>query len=45
MTDIRVLRGDAERNRVRLVETASCAFAECGFDVSMDEIARRARLL
>jgi AcrR family transcriptional regulator len=44
MTDIRVLRSDAERNRVRLVETASCAFAECGFDVSMDEIARKAGL-
>jgi len=38
------LRSDAERNRRRLVEAASQAFAECGFDVSVDEIARRAGL-
>lgn len=38
------LRSDAERNRRRLLEAASQAFAECGFDVSIDEIARRAGL-
>lgn len=43
-TDIRPLRGDAERNRRRLMEVAAEAFAEFGESVSVDEIARRAGL-
>lgn len=38
------LRSDAERNRRRVMEAAACAFAEAGFEVSIDEIARRAGL-
>ncbi len=38
----RPLRSDAERNRRRILEAARVAFAECGLEVSMDEIARRA---
>lgn len=36
------LRVDAERNRQRIVTAARDAFAECGLDVAMDEVARRA---
>jgi AcrR family transcriptional regulator len=35
-------RADAERNRVRLLETAKSAFAEKGIAASLDEIARTA---
>jgi AcrR family transcriptional regulator len=35
-------RADAERNRVRLLETAKAAFAEKGGGASLDEIARSA---
>jgi AcrR family transcriptional regulator len=35
-------RADAERNRVRLLETAKAAFAEKGPGASLDEIARTA---
>jgi AcrR family transcriptional regulator len=37
-------RADAQRNRDLLVEVAKAAFAEVGPDVSLDEIARRARV-
>lgn len=43
-TEARPLRGDAKRNRQRLMDAASAAFAERGLDVSMDEIAHRAGL-
>ncbi len=36
------LRADAQRNRAKLVEVASQAFAERGADASLEEIARRA---
>ncbi len=36
------LRADAQRNHDRLLEVAGECFAERGFDVSIDEIARRA---
>lgn len=36
------LRVDAERNRQRIVAAAREAFAECGLDVPLDEVARRA---
>ena len=36
------MRADAQRNRVRLLEAATEAFAECGLEVSVAEIARRA---
>ncbi len=39
-TAVRKLRADAERNRVRLLETAKAAFAEKGSGASLDEIAR-----
>ena len=38
----RPLRSDAERNRRLIIEAATQAFAERGFDVGMAEIARRA---
>jgi len=38
----RVLRSDAERNRVLVLEAAAAAFAEDGLEVGMAEIARRA---
>ena len=38
----RPLRRDAERNRQRILEAASAAFAEDGLSVTLDEIARRA---
>jgi AcrR family transcriptional regulator len=38
----RPLRRDAERNRRRILEAASAAFAEDGLSVTLDEIARRA---
>jgi AcrR family transcriptional regulator len=37
---VRKPRADAQRNRVRLLETAKIAFAEKGSDASLDEIAR-----
>jgi AcrR family transcriptional regulator len=39
---VRKPRVDAERNRVRLLETAKAAFAEKGSGASLDEIARMA---
>lgn len=36
------LRKDAELNRQRIVSAARAAFAECGIDVPMEEVARRA---
>jgi AcrR family transcriptional regulator len=39
---IRRPRADAERNRIRLLETAKAAFAEKGSAASLDEIARTA---
>lgn len=49
MTDVtsprqRPLRADAARNRERLIDVAKAAFAEAGPDVSLEEIARRARV-
>ena len=35
-------RADAQRNRVRLLDTARTAFVEIGAEVTLDEIARRA---
>ena len=37
---VRKPRADAERNRIRLLETAKAAFAEKGSAASLDEIAR-----
>ena len=37
---VRKPRADAERNRIRLLETAKAAFAEKGSGASLDEIAR-----
>lgn len=37
-------RADALRNRERLIDVAKTAFAEVGPDVSLEEIARRARV-
>jgi AcrR family transcriptional regulator len=39
---VRKPRADAERNRLRLLETAKAAFAEKGSGASLDEIARMA---
>jgi AcrR family transcriptional regulator len=39
-TVVRRPRADAERNRIRLLETAKAAFAEKGSAASLDEIAR-----
>jgi AcrR family transcriptional regulator len=39
---VRRPRADAERNRIRLLETAKAAFAEKGSRASLDEIARTA---
>jgi AcrR family transcriptional regulator len=39
-TAVRKPRADAERNRIRLLETAKAAFAEKGSGASLDEIAR-----
>ena len=39
-TAVRKPRADAERNRLRLLETAKTAFAEKGSGASLDEIAR-----
>jgi AcrR family transcriptional regulator len=38
----RPLRRDAERNRLRILETAQQVFADRGLDVSLDEIAQHA---
>lgn len=38
----RPLRGDAARNRVRVLDAARAAFAQDGADVQMEQIARRA---
>ncbi len=38
----RPLRADAQRNRDKLIETATRAFTESGVDVPLEEIARRA---
>jgi AcrR family transcriptional regulator len=38
----KVLRADARKNRDRVLEAASAAFADAGFAVPLDEIARRA---
>jgi AcrR family transcriptional regulator len=38
----RALRADAQRNQDRIVAAAHGAFAELGYEVTMDEIARRA---
>ena len=37
-------RADAQRNRARILETAKDAFTRSGPDVSLDEVARRARI-
>ena len=42
MTDPRPLRADARRNRQRLLDAATAAFAADGLSVPLDEIARRA---
>lgn len=42
MTGPRPLRADARRNRQRLLEAATAAFAAEGLSVPLDEIARRA---
>jgi AcrR family transcriptional regulator len=36
------LRADARRNRARVLEVARTAFAECGCELAMEELARRA---
>ncbi|WP_261570930.1 TetR/AcrR family transcriptional regulator [Frankia gtarii] len=41
-TQPRRLRADAARNRRLLLDTAAATFAECGTEVSIAEIARRA---
>jgi AcrR family transcriptional regulator len=41
-TPVRKARADAERNRIRLLETAKAAFAEKGSGASLEEIARAA---
>lgn len=38
----RPLRADARRNRAKVMEVAGQAFAECGTDLTMEELARRA---
>jgi AcrR family transcriptional regulator len=38
------LRADARRNRARVLEVARSAFAECGTELAMEELARRAQL-
>ena len=40
----RPLRADARRNRARLLDAATAAFAEAGTDASLEEVARRAGL-
>ena len=41
---VRKPRADAQRNRIRLLETAKVAFAEKGSGASLDEIARTAEV-
>jgi AcrR family transcriptional regulator len=36
------MRGDAQRNRERIIETAREVFREHGYDASLDDIAKRA---
>ena len=43
-TTERPLRADARRNRARVMEAAREAFAECGTDLTMEELARRAQV-
>src|SRR5262245_7440298 len=38
----RATRSDARRNRARIVDVAGAAFREEGFEVGVDELARRA---
>ena len=38
----RQLRADARRNRERIIESAREAFAECGAEAQIDDVARRA---
>jgi AcrR family transcriptional regulator len=40
----RKLRADAQRNRERILEIARTAFSRSGANVSLDEVARKARL-
>jgi AcrR family transcriptional regulator len=42
ISTVRKPRADAERNRLRLLETAKAAFAEKGSSASLDEIAKTA---
>ena len=42
ITPEKPLRADAQRNRDKLLAAASDAFAECGTDVSLEAVARRA---
>jgi Bacterial regulatory proteins, tetR family. len=39
---IRPLRVDAERNRARIVAAAEAAFAECGLEIALEDVAERA---
>jgi len=41
---IRPLRADAQRNRDRLIEIATVAFADAGSEVALEEIARSAQV-
>jgi AcrR family transcriptional regulator len=43
-TSNRPLRADAQRNHERIIDAAHAAFAEQGLEVSMEEIARRAKV-
>jgi AcrR family transcriptional regulator len=40
----RMLRADAQRNRERILEIARAAFSRSGANVSLDEVARKARI-
>ncbi len=40
--ETRPLRADAQRNRDRIVEAARASVAECGGDIVLEEVARRA---
>ena len=43
-TSNRPLRADAQRNHDRIIDAAHAAFAENGLEVSMEQIARRAKV-